>query len=213
MDTATYHYMAWKRLALELGFDFTEVQNEKLKGVSRMHSLEILLKEGGLSFDEDTKLELADKKNRWYCEYIEEMTDREILPGALRLLQDLKSNGIRIALGSASKNAETILKNTGLLHQFDIIVDGNKITKAKPDPQVFLLAAGSLLVKPEECIVFEDAGAGIEAAVNAGMHSVGIGNPAWLHQADIVVPTLKDISIDKLNNLFHTKGISHETIH
>lgn len=205
--------MAWKRLALELGFDFTEVQNEKLKGVSRMRSLEILLQEGGLSFDEDTMLELAEKKNRWYCEYIEKMTGREILPGAIGLLEELKRNGIGIALGSASKNAETILKNTGLLHQFDVIIDGNKITRAKPDPQVFLLAAGSLFVKPEECIVFEDAGAGIEAAINAGMHSVGVGNPAWLHQAEIVVPALKDISIDKLNNLFYAKGISHETIH
>ncbi|MGN6715120.1 beta-phosphoglucomutase [Anaerocolumna jejuensis] len=213
VDTAVYHYMAWKRLALKLGFDFTQEQNEGLKGISRMQSLEILLAEGGLVFDEAAKLKLADKKNRWYCEYIEKMTADEILPGAASLLKELKSKGIKTALGSASKNAETILRNTNLLSQFDVIVDGNNITKAKPDPQVFLLAAGQLKVKPEECVVFEDARAGIAAAVKAGMHSVGIGNPAWLNQADIVVPALKDISIDTLNNLFHTKGTSYETVY
>ncbi|MCX7654888.1 MAG: HAD hydrolase-like protein, partial [Fervidobacterium sp.] len=129
------HYLAWKRLANELGFEFTEHDNERLKGVSRMKSLEILLEIGNLSFDEETKLKLAEKKNNWYVEYISKMDESEILPGVKEFLSQLKENGYKIALGSVSKNAMIILENTNLKQYFDAIIDGNKVTKAKPDPE------------------------------------------------------------------------------
>lgn len=200
VDTAKYHYLAWKRLAEELGFDFKEEHNERLKGVSRMESLRILLEVGGLTLDEEVKLELAEKKNNWYCEYIGKMTPDEILPGAKEFLELLRSNGIKIALGSASKNSMTILTNLGLVDHFDAIVDGNKVTHAKPDPEVFLLGAKELGAAPEECVVFEDAQAGIEAAISAGMYSVGIGDPKVLNKANIVISSLKEMTLEKLNS-------------
>lgn len=199
VDTAKYHYLAWKRLADELGFNFTEEDNERLKGISRMDSLEILLEIGKLTFEDKVKVELAEKKNNWYCEYIEKMTPDEILPGTKEFLELLRENKIKIALGSASKNSMTILTNVGLVNHFDDIVDGNSISKAKPNPEVFLLGAEKLDVKPEECVVFEDAKAGIEAAINAGMYSVGIGDPKVLDKANIVVSSLKEVTLEKLN--------------
>lgn len=199
VDTAKYHYLAWKRLANELGFDFTEEDNERLKGISRMDSLDILLEIGSLTLDEKVKEELAQKKNGWYCELIEKMTPDEILPGTKEFLELLRENKIKIALGSASKNSMTILTNVGLVNHFDYIVDGNSIAKAKPDPEVFLLGAEKLGVVPSECVVFEDAKAGIEAALNAGMYSVGIGDPTILDKANIVIPSLEEITLEKLN--------------
>lgn len=199
VDTAKYHYLAWKRLAKELGFDFTQEQNESLKGVSRMQSLEILLRVGGLTLEETEKINLAQKKNNWYCEYISKMTPDEILPGTVKLLGDLRNKGIKVALGSASKNSMRILKNVGLVNHFDVIIDGNKTTNAKPNPEVFLLGARELGVAPEECVVFEDAKAGIEAAINAGMFSVGIGDPLVLYKANIVVSSLAEMTLEKLN--------------
>lgn len=198
VDTAKYHYLAWKRLANELGFDFTLEQNERLKGVSRMDSLKILLEIGKKNIDEKTKEELAEKKNSWYVEYINKMDESEILPGVKAFLISLKSNNIKIALGSASKNAITILKQINMIHYFDSIVDGTKVSKAKPDPEVFLLGAKELDVIPEECIVFEDAVAGIEAARNANMFTIGIGSLKILDKADKVVSGLHEVSIDDL---------------
>lgn len=198
VDTAKYHYLAWKRLASGLGFDFSEEDNERLKGISRMDSLNILLKIGGLTIDEKAKEELAQKKNDWYCELIAKMTPDEILPGTKEFLELLRENKIKIALCSASKNSMTILNNIGLVSHFDAIVDGNSVTHAKPNPEVFLLGAEKLGVKPEECVVFEDARAGIEAAINAGMSSVGIGNPEILDKANIVISSLKEMTLEKL---------------
>ncbi|OPJ64205.1 beta-phosphoglucomutase [Clostridium oryzae] len=198
VDTAKYHYLAWKRLADEFGFDFTEEQNERLKGVSRMKSLDILLEIGGLAVDDQTKLELAEKKNEWYREYISKMTKEEILPGAKEFLEVLRLKEYKIALGSVSKNAMTILGNVDLINKFDVIIDGNKVTKAKPDPEVFLSGARELGVPPEKCVVFEDAQAGIEAAINAGMHSIGIGDAKILGKADYVIPSLKQMTLDRL---------------
>lgn len=198
VDTAKYHYLAWKRLANELGFDFSEEQNEMLKGVSRMDSLEILLKLGNKSFDEKTKEELAAKKNSWYVEYITKMTEDEILPGVKDFMTKLRQAGIKISLGSVSKNSMTILNSINLVEYFDAIIDGTKITHAKPDPEVFLKGAEALNVTPSECVVFEDAAAGIQGAVNAGMHSVGIGSPAILNKADKVVPGFKDMDLSIL---------------
>ncbi|MBC7125122.1 MAG: beta-phosphoglucomutase [Bacteroidales bacterium] len=205
VDTAKYHYLAWKRLAQELGFEFTEQHNERLKGVSRMRSLEILLEVGGLSFPLDEMERMAAKKNAWYVEYIERMTPDEILPGAKELLEELRANGIKVSLGSASKNSPLILERIGLQNHFDAVIDGNSVTLAKPAPDIFLVAAKSLGVNPEFCVVFEDAEAGIEAAINANMRTVGIGNPQILNRADVVVPNLKGFTYSKLIELFLKK--------
>ncbi len=147
VDTAKYHYLAWKRLANELGFDFTEKDNEKLKGVSRMESLEILLNLGNIKVDEETKLKLAEKKNNWYRELISKMDESEILPRVKEFINELKNSNIKVAIGSSSKNTMTILNSIKMTDFFDAIIDGNKITKAKPDPEVFLLGAEALGVK------------------------------------------------------------------
>lgn len=193
VDTAKYHYLAWKRLANELGFDFTEVHNEKLKGVSRMKSLEILLEIGGLQISEEEKLALAVKKNDWYVDLIKRMDESEILKGAKEFLEGLREKGVKIALGSASKNAPMILENLNISGLFDVIIDGNKVSKAKPDPEVFLLAAEELGLPAMECVVFEDAEAGVEAAKGAGMKVVGIGKREVLKEADIVVNGLYEL--------------------
>ncbi len=205
VDTAKYHYLAWKRLAQELGFEFTEQHNERLKGVSRMRSLEILLEVGGLTFPVNKMEEMAAKKNAWYVEYIQKMTPEEILPGAKELLEKLRTNGVKTALGSASKNSPLILERIGLKNHFDAICDGNSVTVAKPAPDIFLAAAKALNISAEYCIVFEDAEAGIEAAINAGMQTVGIGNPQILSRANVVVPNLIGFTYNKLVELFINK--------
>lgn len=201
VDTAKYHYLAWKRLANELGFDFTEEQNERLKGVSRVRSLEILLEIGNKSASQEQKDEYAAKKNGWYLEYITKMTPDEILPGVMDFFAELKQAGIKCALGSASKNAVTILKQINMLDEFDAIVDGNAVSKAKPDPEVFLKGAEGLSLKPEDCVVFEDAEAGVEAAKNANMLCIGIGSADVLGKADEVVADLQGFTLAKLQSL------------
>jgi len=202
VDTAKYHYLAWKRLADELGFFFSEEHNERLKGVSRMDSLEILLSVGNIiDKSSEEKEYLASRKNIWYVEYISHLTPEDILPGTLELIGFLKTKDIKIALGSASKNARSILKGIKLEQAFDSIVDGTRIAKAKPDPQVFTTGADDLGVKYSECIVFEDAEAGVEAAIRAGMKSIGIGSPVQLGKANMVVAGLDQIKFDKLFEL------------
>jgi beta-phosphoglucomutase len=190
VDTAKYHYLAWQRLARDYGFSFTPEQNERLKGVSRMQSLEILLEIGGINLNESGKLKAAERKNKWYISFISRLTPDEILPGAYELLLELKTHKIKIAIGSGSKNAGMILKRIELDNFFDVVIDGSKISKAKPNPEVFLKAALELHVPPAECIVFEDAHAGVEAARNGGMRCVGVGNNKILSRADIVVSSL-----------------------
>jgi beta-phosphoglucomutase len=199
VDTAKYHFLAWKRLAEELGFTFTLEDNERLKGVSRMRSLEILLEVGHLTLDEETKFTLAEKKNNWYVEYISKLDSSEILPGVDAFIKALKDNNIKVALGSASKNSMTILNNLKIVHYFDAIIDGTKTSKAKPDPEVFLLGAKELGLPPEECIVFEDAEAGVEAARAAGMRAIGVGSSDILRDADKVIPSFENITLDLLN--------------
>lgn len=191
-NTACYHFLAWKRLADNLGFEFTEKDNERLKGVSREKSLEILLEIGNVSATEVQKKVWAEQKNTWYIEYISKMTREEILPGVREFLQKLHEEGIGIALGSASKNAGVILKCIQISNLFDYIVDGNMIKKAKPDPEVFLMAAKGLGLKSYECIVFEDAEAGVEAAHRAGMKCVGVGNSEYLKNAEYRVEDFRD---------------------
>lgn len=194
VDTAKYHYLAWKRLAAEHGFDFTEHDNERLKGVSRMASLEILLEIGKKSASPQEKELMAARKNAWYVEYIENMDPSEILPGAQEFIENLRGRGIKVALGSASKNARLILNRIGLVNHFDTIVDGTRVVNAKPNPEVFLIAASDLGVTPAECLVFEDAEAGVEAAINGGMRCVGVGNPLVLSKANLVIDGFKNLS-------------------
>ena len=201
VDTAKYHFIAWRELASELGFEFTEEHNEKLKGVSRMTSLEILLGVGGITLPEEKKIELATRKNERYVSYIMKMTPDEILPGVVDFLEQLKVKGIKTAIGSASKNATVILERLELMSRFDVIIDGNRVSKAKPDPEVFLKGAGALGVPPAECVVFEDAAAGIEAAINGGMKCVGIGQPEVLGKANRVIPGFQNFTVEELLQL------------
>lgn len=207
VDTAKYHFKAWKRLTDKLGIDFTEDDNERLKGVSRMASLEIILEIGNMEPDERKKLEYATLKNNWYIEYISKMTPSEILPGCVQFIRELKNANIRIAIGSASKNTPMILERVGIQEMFDAVADGNNITKAKPDPEVFLKAAEMVGIKPENCVVFEDAVAGVQAALNAGMKCIGIGSPEVLTKAHFVVPGLYEMNIEKLRTLENVKQL------
>lgn len=197
VDTAKYHYLAWKKIADEFGFVFTEKDNERLKGVSRMASLDILLSIGRVHLSEAEKLQVADKKNEIYLGYILKMTPDEVLPGVLTFLKTLRDQGIKISLGSASKNAKTILHQVGIKDLFDAVADGTNVSKAKPDPEVFLKGAELLNLSPADCVVFEDAQAGIEAAHRAGMRCVGIGDSVTLREADTVVGGFLDLSIEK----------------
>lgn len=202
VDTAKYHFIAWRQIADELGFVFTERDNERLKGVSRQRSLDILLEIGGLSFDEATKSHLAAKKNDLYLEYIHRMTPAEILPGAQAFLEQCRSVNLRTALATASRNSAIILDRLKIRSLFDAVVDGTRVTRTKPDPEVFLLCASELGVQPGACLVFEDAAAGIEAAIAAGMASVGVGQPDVLSRADLVAPGLADLSLHQLLDHF-----------
>ncbi|MBK0378647.1 beta-phosphoglucomutase [Mucilaginibacter segetis] len=203
VDTAVYHYKAWKRLANQLGFDFTEHQNEQLKGVSRMHSLDLILGWGNITDKSaEEKLELATRKNNWYTEMINQMTPAEILPGAREFVQSCRDAGIKTAIGSASKNTPTILSKLELLALFDAVIDGNSVSKPKPDPEVFLKGAEALHVDPKNCVVFEDAVAGIEAAINGGMKAVGIGSPEVLTKADMVSAGLGKLQLQDIYKLF-----------
>jgi len=201
VDTAVYHYRAWKRLANELGFDLTEEQNEKLKGVSRVRSLELILQWGGVTKTHAEQEELAARKNEWYVEMINRMTPDEILPGAKEFLMTCREAGLKTALGSASKNSGTILDKMGIANLFDAVIDGNMVSKPKPDPEVFLKGAEELGMSPAVCAVFEDAIAGVEAAKNGGMKAVGVGSPEVLNEADLVISGLNEMSLQKLYKL------------
>ena len=195
VDTAKFHFIAWKRLADQMGFEITEEDNERLKGVSRTRSLEILLEIGGIELSEDEKQHLAQQKNEWYVELIGGLTSNDILPGAEKFLKEAADQSIKIALGSASKNAPYILEKLGIDRLFDAQIDGTQVSKAKPDPEVFLKGAEKIHVSPQNCLVFEDAQAGIEAARRGGMKCVGIGNNALLKGADLTVPGMDKITV------------------
>jgi beta-phosphoglucomutase len=201
VDTAKYHFLAWKGVAEELNVPFTEVQNEQLKGVSRVKSLEKILNWGNLSISEDHFDSIMKIKNENYLSFISNMTEAEILPDVVRVLNFLKNNHQKVALGSASKNAQTILKKVGLHNYFEVIVDGNSVSKAKPDPEVFLIAAEGLGTAAGNCIVIEDSIAGIQAANAAGMISIGIGEISVLNEANYVFRDFTEITTQFLNKL------------
>jgi len=198
VDTAIYHYQAWKRLATELGFDISEEFNEGLKGVSRMESLDLILAHGGLTLPDEEKARLADQKNEWYLDLVSRMTPEAILPGVATFFSQVRQAGLKTALGSVSKNAPLILERIGMTNAFDAIIDGTKISKGKPDPEVFTKGADELGVRPDECVVFEDAVAGVEAGKRGGMFGVGLGSPEVLRQADLIAPSLAELTVDEV---------------
>lgn len=198
VETAIFHYQAWRKMANDLGFDISEEFNETLKGVSRMDSLNLILAHGNVVLTEEEKLELAAKKNEHYLTLVGKMTADDILPGVREFFAQIKQTDIKIALGSVSKNARMILEGVGLINDFDAIIDGTKISKGKPDPEVFLKGAAELGLSPEECLVFEDAVAGVEAGKNAGMKVVGIGQAEVLTKADIVFRGFEKLNLTDL---------------
>lgn len=202
VDTAKFHYLAWKRLADSLDIPFTEKDNERLKGVSRMESLTIILSlaRNSIHYTPGDMGIFMEKKNRWYVQYIETLSRADLLPGFMPVITWCRNTGRKTAIVSASKNTDTIVDKLGIRDLFDTIVDGNRVTRAKPDPEGFLLAAQDLGVPPEQCLVIEDAAAGIQGAVAAGMHSVGIGDPGLLASADSVVPALGRLDTEELEN-------------
>jgi len=198
VDTAKYHYAAWKELAEKLHINFTKEDNERLKGVSRVRSLEIILEIGGLTLSQEQKQTYCAWKNERYLSYIRKLKQDEILPGAKQFLLDARAAGFRLALGSASKNTNLILEKLSITDLFDAVIDGNKATKAKPDPQVFLMGAEEIGVSPAQCVVFEDAEAGVQAAHNAGMMAVGIGSRENLPEADFNMPGFAGVTPQEL---------------
>lgn len=201
VDTAHYHFLAWQRLARELGTDLTREDNERLKGVSRMESLEIILEIGDIQLPEDDKERMATKKNGWFVEYIEEIRPEEIFPRVGELISALREKDIKIGLASSSKNAKRVIELLGIGSLFDTMVDGTMIKKTKPDPEIFLLAADRLGVEPMDCLVFEDAEAGVEAALRAGMKCVGVGAIEQLGKANRIVARTGDFEMDWLKTL------------
>ena len=201
VDTAKFHFLAWRKLANNLGLDFTEEQNEQLKGVSREDSLKKILDWGELELSKTEFKRQMTLKNENYLSYVAKMDEDEILPGVQKVIDYLIEHNVPFALGSASKNARNILKKVNLLDKFDAIVDGTDVSKAKPDPEVFLIAANKLNVKPENSIVFEDSLAGVQAANNANMISIGIGEQKTLGEADYVFTDFTEIDIEFIKKL------------
>lgn len=201
VDTAHYHFIAWQRLAHELGIEFTEHENERLKGVSRMRSLEIILELGGKALPEAEKEALATRKNAWFVEYIQAIRPDEIFPGVKQLIQQLRRGGVKVALASSSKNARLVLRNLQIEDLFDGYVDGTMITHSKPHPEIFLSAAAQLGVQPQACVVFEDAEAGVEAALAAGMKCVGVGAPVNVGKAHRVVSNTAEVTAADIQNM------------
>lgn len=203
VDTAKYHFLAWQKLAESLGITFTHEDNEQLKGVSRVRSLELILGLGNVEATEAQKEEWLVQKNEDYLGYINKMDDSEILPDVMKVLNFLKENNQPIILGSASKNARPILEKVNILHYFDDIVDGNDVSNAKPDPEVFLVGAKKANQTNENSIVFEDSVAGVQAANVAGMISVGIGEASVLNEAKYNFNDFTEISEEFLLELIN----------
>lgn len=206
VDTAKYHYLAWKEIADELGIKFTITDNELLKGVSRNESFDIILRIGEKKLTEVEKERICEKKNDLYLNYINQINEDEILPGVKAFINQAREQGYKIALGSASKNSVVILKRLKLVELFDEIIDGTKVSKAKPDPEVFQEGANKLNIPFEKCIVFEDSMAGIKAAHSCNMQVVGIGSKELLPEADINIPGFEHITIKEIETRLNKQG-------
>jgi beta-phosphoglucomutase len=194
-DTARFHYQAWKRLADAVGAPFDEDFNEQLKGVDRMGSLELILARAPRTFTDADKRVLADAKNRDYQELVATMTPDDLLPGALRALEEVRAAGLKIGLASVSKNAFTVLDRLGIRDRFDDVVDAAAIANSKPHPEIFLTAASHLGVAPHDCLGVEDAAAGVASIKDAGMVAVGVGDPRVLARADAVIPSMREFRL------------------
>lgn len=197
VSTDEFHYKGWAKLAEEEGIPFSWEDNLRQRGVSRMESLNVLLEKSNKKYSEEQKLDMATRKNGYYVEYLQELTSADSLPGTLEILQSLRTKGIKLAIGSSSRNTPLIIEKLDIGKYFDAVADGNDITKSKPDPEVFLLAAKRLGLSPKECVVVEDAEAGVEAAKRAGMHVVGVG-PANAGMCDAYVKSTAELSVDLL---------------
>lgn len=198
VSTDEYHFEAWQQLAQEKGIPFTREDNEQLKGVSRMESLEIILRRSPINYSEDAKQSMAEKKNSFYCELLKRLSPADILPGVTLFLDNLRKTGIRTAIGSSSKNAVPILHAIGLHRAFEAIADGTKIKKSKPHPEVFLLAASLLSVDPKNCLVVEDAEAGVDAGLAAGMKVLAVGSASTLTKATFRARDLSQIKASEV---------------
>lgn len=201
VDTAKYHYLAWKRLAESINVLFTEHDNEQLKGVSRVQSLEYILQKQNIILTAFQKEELMNTKNNWYLDLVATMSPKELLPNVQEFLAELKANKILIGLGSSSKNAQMILDKTGITKFFDTVVDGRHTTHSKPHPEVFLMGAKQLQVLPSQTVVFEDAVSGIAAAIAGGFYAIGLGDKQILNQANMVIPSLEKFNYTQLQSL------------
>lgn len=199
VDTAKYHYLAWKRLAAErFHMDFTPQDNERFKGVNRVACMNILCQMAGVTLDAAEFDQLATRKNNWYVEYVRQMTPDEVLPGAREFVEACRVAGLKTAIASASKNCALVLTRTGITPLFDTVVDGTVVSRAKPDPEVFVKAAEKLGLPVDVCVVFEDAQAGLDGAAAGGMRSVAIGKPEDLTGYTFIVPSLAALQVEQV---------------
>jgi len=196
VDTAHYHYLSWREISRDLNIDFTVKDNENLKGVSRIDSLNYILKLGSLSFNTEEKNNLLDKKNNIYKHSISSLGKKNILKGVEKILSKAREKKMLLAVGSSSKNAKMIVEKLNLTHLFQAVVDGTMVKKTKPDPEVFLKAAKKMNLKSSECIVFEDAESGVIAAKKGGFHVVSVGNINIRNIGDVYVESLEDFNLD-----------------
>ena len=206
VDTANYHFLAWKKIASNFGFELSKENNEKLKGVSRTKCLNIILELSNFNLNENSFNYYLKKKNEIYLDYIKNINSENILPGILKTLNYLKEKNIMIGIGSASKNAIFIIEKLKIVPFFDVIVDGNQIVNSKPDPEVFLKGSKALGVLPENCVVFEDSDSGIQAAKAAKMTAIAIGTPDKFSNYDFCFTNFLKIVKSDLDNLFTSKN-------
>ncbi len=195
-DTAEYHYLSWQRLANEEGIPFSRAENEALRGVPRRESLMRLLK--GRVYPEAKLQEMTERKNRYYQEYVTRIGPRDLLPGAKELLEEICTSGFKTAIGSASKNAQTVISRLGIDDLIDAVSDGYSVVRQKPDPDLFVHAAGQVHLPVDECVVFEDAAAGVQAAKTGGFYSVGLGPPSRVGAANVVFASLDGVRLDNI---------------
>ncbi len=205
VDTARYHYLAWKKLSDELNLSFNIRDNELLKGVSRRRSFEIILDLNGIKMDEDKIEEYCAKKNAYYLSYINELKEEEILPGVKDFLLEAKSLGYNVVLGSASKNSRFILEKLRIEECFDSVIDGTKVKNAKPDPEIFLKGCEEVNAIPEQCVVFEDSLSGIYAAHNGGMKAVGVANSEVKQYCDYYIDGFANADVRVLMDIIEDK--------
>jgi beta-phosphoglucomutase len=201
VSTDEFHYQGWQKLADEEGIYFDRKINERLRGVSRLESLEIILEKANRNYSREEKAEMAERKNKTYRDLLRTLTPDDVFPGVRKMLKELKNEGLKIAIGSSSKNTPVILQKIGMEASFDAVSDGNQIKRSKPDPEVFLLAASKLQIPPEQCLVVEDADAGVEAAINAGMKCLAVGSASANPKAHLRAINLSEVSMDQLRNI------------